>query len=489
MPALDFKAGRPRLRKLSLWCLVTLVALMAACSPSATELPPAPPVDLQLLLPASAEVLGQALEQQRAAPEDAQANGHLAMLLHVHGRPATAGAYYARARALNDVAFRWAYLHGLCLEELGEPGAAMQAFRHALELNPGYVPAALKLAWLQLAAGETEASGELLRQVVEAHAARADAQFNWGRWLVKTGQPGEAIAPLTKALAINGSFAEGHYLLASAYREIGENGKALEQQRLFERHRKNQLFVDDPERRALQALNSTDRPDLLEAQKLMQAGRYDEAIVHLTRALEINPSRATTYANLVMLYGQKGDAASARNYYQAGTGVDPDDARLHFQYGNLKLAQRAYDEAAQLLERALALDPTFADAAAQLGTARQALGDNTGAAAAFRQALEADPNHRQANFLYGRYLAIHEQGYAEAIDHMKRALPPEDATTASVMHAMAGIYAVQNRFADAITTLQEARIIGQRHGAPSALVARIDAELARFTELQKQHEG
>ena len=489
MPAIKSKATGLKLRNPAPWCLVIFVMLMTACSPPSTELPPAPSVELQGLLPASADALGNALKKQQESPEDAQLNGHLAMLLQVHGRTDAASAYYARARALDDKSLRWAHLHGLCLEELGESEAAVQAFGHALELDPDYVPAALKLAGLLLASGDTEASGVLVRQVVESHPGRADAQFNRGRWLLKTGQPGDAIEPLTKALAINGSFAEGHYLLASAYSETGSSEKALEQQQLFEQHRKSQLKIDDPERLALQALNTTDRPDLLKAEQLMQAGQSDEAIVYLTRALDINPSRITTYTNLVMLYGRKGDYLSAGNYYQSGIAVNPDDSRLHFQYGNLKMAQRAFADAAQLFELSMALDPAFADAAAQLATTRQAMGDNAGAASALRKALEADPNHRQANYMYGNYLALHEKKYSEAIEHLQSALLPEDVTTASVLYAMAGIYAVQNRFSDAVTTLERARTIAQRQGAPAALVARINNGLARFTQLQKQRGG
>jgi tetratricopeptide (TPR) repeat protein len=471
------------------WWLVILVLLMSACSPPATELPPVPSVEFEGLLPASAEVLGAAVKRQQEMPEDAQRNGHLAMLLQVHYRPGSASAYYLRARALDDESFRWAYLHGLCLEELGETVASVNAFQRAVELNPDYVPAVLKLSGLLLAGGDIEASGVLVNQLVESHSGRADVQFNRGRWLLKTGQPGDAIEPLKNALAINGSFAEGHYLLASAYSETGSDVMAREQQQLFEQHRLNQLVVDDPERLALQALNTTDRPELRKAEKLIQAGQSNDAIFYLKRALDINPSRTTTYTNLVMLYGQKGDFLSAGNYYQAGMAIDPDDSRLHFQYGNLKLAQQSFAEAAQLFERSMMLDPAFADAAAQLGTARQALGDNTAAAQAFRKALEADPDHRQANFLYGKYRAVHEQAYTEAIEHLNRALLPEDATTASVMYAMAGIYAVQNRFGDAVSTLQEARIISERHGAPPALVARINDGITRFTKLQKQRGG
>lgn len=484
-----------KLRKPHPWWLLILLTLMAACSPPSpelppvTELPPAPPVELQGLLPASAAALGNALKLQREMPEDAQRNGDLAMLLQVHGRPEAASAYYARARVLDDQNLRWAHLHGLCLEELGESEAAVQTFRRAVELDPGYVPAVLKLSGLLLAGGDSEASGTLIGQVLESHPERADVQFNRGRWLLKTGQPTEAIEPLKKALAINGSFAEGHYLLATAYGETGADELAQAQQQLFEQNRKSQLVIEDPERLALESLNTTDRPDLLKAEQLMQSGQYDEAIVHLRRALDINPTRTTTHTNLVMLYGRKGDYLSAGNYYRSGMAVDPDDARLHFQYGNLKLAQRSYAEAAQLFERSMALDPAFADAAAQLGTTRQAMGDNNAAAAAFRKALEADPKHRQANFLYGKYLALHERSYDEAIGHMQRALQPEDATTVSVMYAMAGIYAVQNRFGEAISTLEDARTISQNHGAPPALIARINDGIARFTQLQKKSGG
>ena len=478
-----------KIRNPAAWCLVICLMLMTACSPSSPELPAVPAVDLQGLLPASAEAMGEALEKQQDSPEDAQSNGQLAMLLQVHGRPEAASAYYARARALDDQSLRWAHLHGLCLEELGESEAAMQAFQHAVELNPDYVPAVLKLAGLQLASGDSEASGVLVKRVVEAHPGRADAQFSWGSWLLKTGQANEAIAPLKQALAINGSFAEGHYLLASAYIETGADDLAAEQQALFEQNRKSQLKIDDPERLALQSLNTTDRQDLLKAEQLMQAGQFDEAIVYLTRALDINPTRTTTYTNLVMLYGRKGDYLSAGNYYRSGMAVDPDDSNLHFQYANVKLAQRDLAGAAQLYELSMALDPAFADAAAQLATTRQAMRDNAGAAVALHKALEADPDHRQANYMYGNYLALYEKKYDEAIKHLELALLPEDGTTASVMYAMAGIYAVQNRFGDAVSTLQQARDVSQRHGAPAVLVTRINEGIERFTQLQKQQGG
>ena len=485
MPGTKLQIAKLSLRFGGSWWVVVVATVTTACAASSAEMPAAPPVELQGMLPASAEVLGVAVAQQHEEPNNPQTNGHLAMLLHVHDRPQAASAYYARARALDDDAFRWAYLHGLCLEELGESPEAIQAFRRAVKLDPEYVPAVLKLAGLLLASGNTDDSGKLLKRTADAHPERADAQFSWGRWLQRTGRAADATFPLLEALRINGGFAEGHYLLASAYRETGEVEQAREHATLFEQYRKSKLVVSDPERVALNALNTTDRPYLLMADELVKAGRYDEAIPHFVNAAEINALRITTHTNLVMLYGRKGDTSSARKHYEAAMAINAEDPQLHFQYGNLMLARQAYADAAQHFERALAADPVFADAAAQLGAAYEAIGNTPAAAEAYRTALTSDPGHRQANYHYGRQLALHEGAYNQALEHLARALEPEDSTTVMVLHAMAGIYAVQNQLEEAVASLERARSISQRHRTPPGLVARIDAELARFYAMLK----
>jgi tetratricopeptide (TPR) repeat protein len=480
MPGTELQIAKLSLRFGGSWWVVVVATVTTACAASSAELPAAPPVELLGMLPASAETLRAAVTEQQQEPNDAQSNGHLAMLLHAHDRPQAASAYYARARALDNDTFRWAYLHGLCLETLGETEAALQALRRAVTIDPNYVPAVLKLAGMLLANGDNRDSGELLGRAVETHPARADAQFSWGRWLLSNDRAADAIAPLLEALRINGHFAEGHYLLVAAFRETGSAEQALQHQALFEQYGDSKLLVADPKRLALNALNTTDRPYLLTANEMIQAGRYEAAIAQYVRAAETNPSRMVTHTNLIMLYGRTGDVSNARKHYEAAMAINPEDPQLHFQYGNLMLAQRQFDDAARHFERSLAADPTFANAWAQLGEARDALRDRPAATDAYREALKIDPNHRQANYRYGRHLVLHDVAYAEALDHMARALEPEDATTVLVLHAMAGIYAVQNRFEDAVATLERARSVSRRHGAPPNLVARIDAELARF---------
>ncbi len=92
----------------------------------------------------------------------------------------------------------------------------------------------------------------------------------------------------------------------------------------------------------------------------------------------------------------KGDAAEAERQFRRAVAADPSDATAHFDLGNLMYGdgrpRQAFDEWA----RAADLDPTLADARYNMGVALAKAGQRAAAAAAFRDALRADPLHAAA---------------------------------------------------------------------------------------------
>ena len=107
---------------------------------------------------------------------------------------------------------------------------------------------------------------------------------------------------------------------------------------------------------------------------------------------------------------------------QRGEGERAPTALEWFERGcQLDAASTSLPEAIDAYRRALALDPTLADAHCNLGTAHYHRGERELARSAYEAALRQDPSHREANFNLANLLE--EAGRREAaVHHYKRTL-------------------------------------------------------------------
>lgn len=113
----------------------------------------------------------------------------------------------------------------------------------------------------------------------------------------------------------------------------------------------------------------------------------------------------------------------AARLYDTCARADRHDAIAPYNYGNIRLAQGAHEEAALAYQRALARDPGFIEARYNLAQALEAVGKTDAAAIELDRVLAADPTHsdavfnlaqirlragqmRDAKALYERYLAL-----------------------------------------------------------------------------------
>jgi tetratricopeptide (TPR) repeat protein len=95
-------------------------------------------------------------------------------------------------------------------------------------------------------------------------------------------------------------------------------------------------------------------------------------------------------------------------------------------------------EAVRAYERAVALDPAFADAFSNLGTAHYQRGDREPARRAYERALAADPLHLEANFNLANLLE--EDGRKEAALHHYKVALRTDPTFADAHLNVALLY-------------------------------------------------
>jgi tetratricopeptide (TPR) repeat protein len=117
---------------------------------------------------------------------------------------------------------------------------------------------------------------------------------------------------------------------------------------------------------------------------------------------------------------QRGDIASALGYLRQARQVSPDAPDIPYFQGEIYRQQGDYNQALDAYNAALAINPNFAPA--QLGAARVQLALNAKAdiSAELRQAIQNDPNLKDAYLELANYLLTHG-GAQEALDLLNQA--------------------------------------------------------------------
>src|SRR5262245_42985599 len=116
------------------------------------------------------EKVREAYAAVMANPLDASSNGKLGMVLEAY-RPTDerAEACYRRARQLEPQSFRWTYYLATVLAAQRKYDEAIATLRHALELDPEYLPAQLKIGEYLRAAGRSEEATHVLEEIAQRY--------------------------------------------------------------------------------------------------------------------------------------------------------------------------------------------------------------------------------------------------------------------------------------------------------------------------------
>lgn len=461
---------------------LALGATIAGCSAENT-LPALP--DIALQDPARRTELNRALEKVNGDPLDPDVNAELGMTLATSGQSTAAATMFERARALAPDDYRWAYLHGLVLEELGDAPAAAAAIANAIYLNGRYVPARVKLAALKLTAGDPEGSASLLGALLITHDNRADVHFVAGRVQEALGNLDGARRHFERALELNGPFGDGHSALASVYGKQNRDAQAAQQLALYETYRERKLRVADPVRVIGNGSADGDEQHIAHAKAMVRSGNYAAAADALSDAIAANPQRENSVAMLILMERQLNRLDAAEQAYIAALERGVDGVDMHFNMGNFYLEQGRGADAKTALARVLKINPQHADALALVGYIAQRSAEPGRAAELYRRALQAEPGHKQAGYELGRLLALNGE-HAAAIQQIEALLTPADEDTPRFLTTLAGIHASAGDLGKAIALLEQATAMLPSDSAPdtTALRDRIAAERRQFIELR-----
>jgi tetratricopeptide (TPR) repeat protein len=162
--------------------------------------------------------------------------------------------------------------------------------------------------------------------------------------------------------------------------------------------------------------------------ELQAKARFDDAIAHYRRAIELEPGYAPAYNNMGTAFQAKGDSTRAVATYEQALSEWPDYPDAHYNLANALMSEHKADEAAVHFDIALKSMPSSVDVRNNLGIALAVQGRLDEAFAQFKEALKLDPNSAKAHRNLGDALTSLGRG-DDAIAELRRAveLDPTDA--------------------------------------------------------------
>ena len=160
--------------------------------------------------------------------------------------------------------------------------------------------------------------------------------------------------------------------------------------------------------------------------------RTRDDILGYQALLRADPADPVNHAALAVRYLDIGQVALAREHLERAVGLDPDFADAHYNLGAVALAEGDAASAIAAYRRAIALRPAYAEAHNNLGGLLASTGAFDEALVHYRLALRFDPGHAGAHYNLANVLLVLGDT-AEAIRHYRLALEaaPDDPDMAS----------------------------------------------------------
>lgn len=339
---------------------VLLAAALALCGLApAMGVDPVPEVTADNL----PEPVREAIERARAgvaATADSGPNeralifGNFGDVLLAHGFAAEARVAYNNARELAPAVFDWHYMLGILELGEGQLDAAIGHLDRALEIHSGDYPARIRRGDLLLDLGLPNLAEDDFERALLLNPDSAAARAGLGRIALDRSQFEQAVDYIRGALELAPGATRLHEPLGRAYRGLGE----IERARFhFERLGDGEVPIRDP---LLDRVTASSRsPQMFLELALDQAEQGNLAASRglLVQALELDPDDALVLENYGEVTARMGDLDEARAAFQRLLNLTPDSADAHFYLGQVEELRGDPAAALEAYEAALALDP------------------------------------------------------------------------------------------------------------------------------------
>lgn len=186
---------------------------------------------------------------------------------------------------------------------------------------------------------------------------------------------------------------------------------------------------------------------------LHDQGRQEEAILHLTEAIRINPKDPDFRNNLGLALQARGLVKEAMASFSEALRLNPNHARAHSNMGDLLFNQGQTDEAATHYDAAIRLSPDFISPYVNMGGSLASQGRYGEAMTFIEQGLRIEPESPDLRYILGSILAAQGR-MEEAAAHFQETvrLKPDHA---EAYNDLGGALLLQGKIDEAIGSFRE----------------------------------
>ena len=266
----------------------------------------------------------------------------------------------------------WVFQQGNFLIMLGQIDKAIEAYSHAIELNPDNAEAYNNRGGAYDIKGETDRAIEDFNKAIDLKPDDTIPYNNRGGAYSDKGEYNRAIEDCNKAMELNPDYAYAYNNRGLAYR--GKND-------------------------------------------------YNRAIVDFNMAIDLKQDYAYVYNNRGNVYSDIGDFARAIADFNTAIDLKQDYAEAYNNRGNTYGKKGEYDHAIVDFNTAIQLKADFAYAYNNRGVAYSGKGDHDRAIVDFNTAIQLNPNYANAYYNRGILYGLKgKDGYERAIEDYTTAI-------------------------------------------------------------------
>lgn len=167
-------------------------------------------------------------------------------------------------------------------------------------------------------------------------------------------------------------------------------------------------------------------------------GKYKEATIQFSNALRVDHNFADAHYQLALTYLRMGSAMPAYAELSRAVALRPDNLQARIDLGNLLLAGKQPDRAAEQANAVLAIKNDNADAYALLSSIAATKGDRATALEQIQHALSIDPNRSSFHTALGLIQGSDPTASASAEEQLRKAASL-DATNVTARLALASL--------------------------------------------------
>ncbi len=304
---------------------------------------------------------------------------------------------------------------GVLLMALGREEEAEQAWRRALDLEPGSVDASAALTNLLIRQGRQEELMLELRRLVDEDLAAPRQKAVLADLYLSEGALDDAAAILIPMASAGDLDKAGELLLVQLLGDLGRQDEALA---LLA-----QLEEEQPDRAGLKSVRGA---------LLLDNQEFDAAEEALQAAIELDPADNDARVTLLLVHtgrdpqlfapDREPDPAFVDLVEQAAAGADPRSLRQQFLVGAMLRRLHRPEESVSFLQRAAALPGSSEQVLYELAVAQQVAGQVRAAAGTLEQLLKRAPGSPDYLNFYGYLLAEEGRELQRAQSMIEQAL-------------------------------------------------------------------